>query len=523
MNNNRTPLEFLREDNPPSPMVSRVAGATTAPSGTLFSPIKIHRGKDATQKNAATIINPSKKPILEDASAKEKSECCESSTTLLKSIDKSLKNMNAFYTQASKDMREEDAEKTEKPPGTGGFMEKAKDTGSDLLEVAIASLGMLFGSNIKTMVDALNNFGINLGKDIENIGKGIDKFGADVVDYIHLSEEEKKKGEKPWYENIEGDILKSIFGNDGKLFSSDVKRVDAPTPYSQSPIWSDSGALLDDNGRPGLDPDIKKALMPFIDLIHKAESSNTETGYDSINIDTGKTFTDKNGKSQQIFKPGQMDLSGLTVDEVLEKQKNREFLAAGKYQIEPVTLAEMKDKLKLTGNEKFTNDLQDEIMIRGLITKKPDLAHYLFSGAEGGDKRKAAVGASEIWAGVVNPDKGRGNYDDVANNRASVSAQELYAALGLAKANMIAARAKDKDVSASGNKEIPSTNTETKANMISGIAKEEKSGGNKELPIVQNNTTVVQGGVGAQMPKSEYLMVVPPDGESWLKGMVQFF
>jgi len=522
MNNSRTPLEFLREDNPPSPMVSRVAGATTAPSGTLFSPIKINRGKDATQKSAATIINPSKKPILEDASAKEKSECCESSTTLLKSIDKSLKNMNAFYTQASKDMREEDAEKTEKPPGTGGFMEKAKDTGSDLLEVAIASLGMLFGSNIKSMVDALNDFGINLGKDIENIGKGIDKFGADVVDYMHLSEEEKKKGEKPWYENIEGDILKGIFGNGG-AFLSDANKVNAPTTYSESPIWSDSGALLDDNGRPYLDPALKEALMPLIDLIHKAESSNTETGYDSINIDTGKTFKDKDGKTQQIFKPGQMDLSGMTIDEILEKQKNKEFLAAGKYQIEPVTLAEMKDKLKLRGNEKFTNDLQDEIMIRGLITKKPDLANYLFAGAEAGDKRKAAVGTSEIWAGVVNPDKGRGNYDDVANNRASVGAQELYAALGLAKANMIALGAKNKDVVANTNREIPSAGTETKANMISGIAKEEKGGGSKELPVVQNNTTIVQGGVGAKMPKSEYLMVVPPDGESSLRGMTQFF
>ncbi|THJ52603.1 mannosyl-glycoprotein endo-beta-N-acetylglucosamidase [Burkholderia sp. LS-044] len=128
------------------------------------------------------------------------------------------------------------------------------------------------------------------------------------------------------------------------------------------------------------------------------------------------------------YRAGTENLEGMTLAQVMAAQRAGQFNAAGRYQIIGSTLAEAARGLKLRGNEMFDRRLQDRIFEQYLVrNKRRAIADYVEG--RSGDLRAALRAASREWASVADPDTGRSYYAGKGNNRASISAAEMEAAL----------------------------------------------------------------------------------------------
>lgn len=129
------------------------------------------------------------------------------------------------------------------------------------------------------------------------------------------------------------------------------------------------------------------------------------------------------------YKQGEQDFSKMTVNEVLAQQNlhskdpNRLF-AVGKYQIIPKTLEEIKSKMNLTGDEKFTPELQDRMFNEHIIQKKrPKVAEAIRSGK---NIEIASTEMAKEFASVGAKEKGgRSWYDGDGINKAAVSPETM--------------------------------------------------------------------------------------------------
>lgn len=128
------------------------------------------------------------------------------------------------------------------------------------------------------------------------------------------------------------------------------------------------------------------------------------------------------------YRAGTENLEGMTLAQVMAAQRAGQFNAAGRYQIIGSTLAEAARGLKLKGNEMFDRRIQDRIFEQYLVrNKRRAIADYVEG--RSGDLRAALRAASREWASVADPDTGRSYYAGKGNNRASISAAEMEAAL----------------------------------------------------------------------------------------------
>ena len=128
------------------------------------------------------------------------------------------------------------------------------------------------------------------------------------------------------------------------------------------------------------------------------------------------------------YRAGTENLEGMTLAQVMAAQRAGQFNAAGRYQIIGSTLAEAARGLKLKGNEMFDRRLQDRIFEQYLVrNKRRAIADYVEG--RSGDLRAALRAASREWASVADPDTCRSYYAGKGNNRASISAAEMEAAL----------------------------------------------------------------------------------------------
>jgi hypothetical protein len=149
-----------------------------------------------------------------------------------------------------------------------------------------------------------------------------------------------------------------------------------------------------------------------------------EGSYNSVNL--GATHG---------YKAATIDLEHMTVAEVMRHQQNRDFNAAGRYQIIKDTLAGAVQYLRLTGNELFDRQTQDLIFENYLIgVKKSAIADYIHGKSD--DINAAILAASHEWASVAVPpglrtkngsisDGTISYYTGIANNRASITAFEM--------------------------------------------------------------------------------------------------
>ncbi|MDF3115882.1 mannosyl-glycoprotein endo-beta-N-acetylglucosamidase [Burkholderia semiarida] len=128
------------------------------------------------------------------------------------------------------------------------------------------------------------------------------------------------------------------------------------------------------------------------------------------------------------YRSGTENLEGMTLAQVMAAQRAGQFNAAGRYQIIGSTLAEAARGLKLNGDEMFDRKLQDRIFEQYLVrNKRRAIADYVEGRSD--DLRGALRAASREWASVADPDTGRSYYAGKGNNRASITAAEMEAAL----------------------------------------------------------------------------------------------
>ncbi|MCW3522138.1 mannosyl-glycoprotein endo-beta-N-acetylglucosamidase [Burkholderia cenocepacia] len=128
------------------------------------------------------------------------------------------------------------------------------------------------------------------------------------------------------------------------------------------------------------------------------------------------------------YRAGTENLEGMTLAQVMAAQRAGQFNAAGRYQIIGSTLAEAARGLRLNGSEMFDRKLQDRIFEQYLVrNKRRAIADYVEGRSD--DLRGALRAASREWASVADPDTGRSYYAGKGNNRASITAAEMAAAL----------------------------------------------------------------------------------------------
>jgi hypothetical protein len=123
------------------------------------------------------------------------------------------------------------------------------------------------------------------------------------------------------------------------------------------------------------------------------------------------------------------DISGNTVDGILNWMGERvragaKSSATGRYQFIKKTLIMLKEQMNLSGKEKFTPELQDELALQLLKNRG-----YL-------DYMKGKISANEFghrlaceWASLPSPKLGHGVYDGDGLNRSLTSVADFLAVL----------------------------------------------------------------------------------------------
>ena len=132
-----------------------------------------------------------------------------------------------------------------------------------------------------------------------------------------------------------------------------------------------------------------------------------------------------------------LNFDSMTTADVRQAQKKHEGAggatgAAGLFQIMPATLKEAVKKGKIPADMRWTR--QNQINVVGaylLFDKRADSVGAYLSG-KSSDRRAAQEGMAAEFAGFKRP-SGKGAYDGVQGNRATVSADEVGAALDRAR------------------------------------------------------------------------------------------
>lgn len=198
---------------------------------------------------------------------------------------------------------------------------------------------------------------------------------------------------------------------------------------------------------------------PFAKLVSRGEGD-----YSSVNVHNQKNTA----------KSGKRDLANMTINQVLEQQEKHEFGAAGKYQMIRSTLKEGKEKMGLTGEEKFDPAMQDKMFNEYLVKKRKKLYDYIHGLSD--DLAGAAKDAAMEWASFTDPTTGKGYYDNdkFGNQKASISADESMKAIQAQRAQYMSAKAAPTQSGGGGSSEvnIAQITVNTKATDAPGIAKD---------------------------------------------------
>lgn len=164
-------------------------------------------------------------------------------------------------------------------------------------------------------------------------------------------------------------------------------------------------------GAPDSSTQTSPSKLSLLDMIAGAESG--KMGYDAAN------------KGRAGDTPGGMPgLSSMTVEEVMQLQRENKLFAAGRYQIIPGTLADLlSGKYGNTGvtlNDVFDSATQDKLG-SALIDSR------LKRGK--GDPVKTQLELSKEFASIADPRTGKSYYEGKGNNKASISTQQIQTAL----------------------------------------------------------------------------------------------
>jgi hypothetical protein len=152
-------------------------------------------------------------------------------------------------------------------------------------------------------------------------------------------------------------------------------------------------------------------LRPLADLLARGEGN-----YNSVNRGyAGDTPQGIKGLTGSSF-------AAYTVGQVMEMQRWRVW-AVGRYQLIPRTLRFAVSVSDVTPADKFTNEVQDRLMAALIVHKRPAIGAYLRG--EHDYIGRALDDLAREWASVEYR-SGRGYYDYMGGNRASISRTEAW-------------------------------------------------------------------------------------------------
>jgi len=171
------------------------------------------------------------------------------------------------------------------------------------------------------------------------------------------------------------------------------------------------GAAADVNNSAQLSGAKLKSPEELLSVIGKAESGGD---YNKVNL--GKA----GGNKAKVID----GLTEMTVDQVLKKQDNKEFNAAGKYQFIPSTLRETMKMAGVKGTDKFDAATQEKL-------GRAKLDDTLKKAGNNPVAQQRAL--AKVWAAVAEPTTGKSFYDDGVN-KASIQSAQLFTGGNLASA-----------------------------------------------------------------------------------------
>lgn len=161
----------------------------------------------------------------------------------------------------------------------------------------------------------------------------------------------------------------------------------------------------------------KWANSPFGKLIAEKESN------DDYNI------CNRIDEKRNLHVVRDLNVVGLSIEEIRSKQKKREVFAVGRFQLIPITLQSAIDSLDLDVNARLDENMQDKIFQEYLIDKKrPAIIKFLEGDGEISD---AMYSAALEWASI-GVEKGK----KMANGNIATGGESYYAGDGLNKAHI---------------------------------------------------------------------------------------
>ena len=166
----------------------------------------------------------------------------------------------------------------------------------------------------------------------------------------------------------------------------------------------------------------KFGKSPLANLIARGEGN-----YNSFNSGT------VNGR---IIHSGTKNLSDYTINQILASSSlpatdSRRIFAAGRYQVIAPTLRGAVKIMNLSGNEKFTPEMQDKILEGALLPKA--VRNYIHG--KSNDSQAAMIALAQQWRSFADPRTGATYGDRGARaNKASITAAESLAALNATRA-----------------------------------------------------------------------------------------
>ena len=225
---------------------------------------------------------------------------------------------------------------------------------------------------------------------------------------IHAHVELEESAFRQYIQDIDSGVIKPGVWPEHSAPAPQTQTQQTPLsqPESQSGATTDTAPAEEKPAQPALPGSATSRLI--------ARGTSGDAGYDTIN-----------------FKRDSTDVAALTINEYLRRSElpltdADRLIAVGKYQITPGTMRDTMQAMQLTGEEKLTPELQEQMFAQYLIQdKRPDLYGYL-TGAHD-DVNLAVKDAALEWAAVANPDNGLSNYPP--KGKAPVSAEEMAAAL----------------------------------------------------------------------------------------------
>ena len=446
--------------------------------------------EDCCERTVTLLKEISKSSSIDDDGKKKQAggrEKVSETNKILKEMSKTLSSMLDIQAMQFQGSLESDREKK---PGLGGIVEKVNQDAKSLMQLIgeglLIAAALSFGPIVKAiegLIDFLKGFG-----DGSDTQKGLAESGTGL-------------------ESIGAPDGKLEFRRGATLFSPEETREEFEARRTKTPLEAINAEYharrrAEKNGSAVTSRD---AVNPYGSavkaLIAKGESSNDVKGrgYNSAN----KPNAGDGKPNEAIVVEG---LKDKTIKEVQKMQADGEIFTAGKYHIIPTTLKDAVKALKLTGDEKFDEKMQEKIYDNYLTGIKPGRENInAFKQGKSNDVDAAALDLAKEFASVPDPKTGRSFYDKDGFNKSSITVDEIKAAL-------IADQK-------SGKQQINLDKINNDAIQMAAASNNKKQQPN--TPSVTNNTTVNQTS-GNKSPSINVFPTIDADMSDVIRRAGQF-